>query len=186
MLDVPFAMMMTLNTAQAGPLAPVLAEQRLTPTVIMALHLMNEKLNASSVHQPWLSALPTSFETPLSWSDEELHALNGSTVLSVIRRRKQPCGRTTSLFGLFARPCPIRRGVVHGASRALSTVYPAPRVQRRLQLVPVIVPFADLEHQRQLVLLARGQGRSSASPSALVRAGDGSTSRSGRSRTRSC
>ena len=75
LVDVPFKLMMTLNTAQEGPLSQVVSEKRMSPTVILALHLLNERLNATSFFEPWLKLLPTTFETPLFWSDEEMALL---------------------------------------------------------------------------------------------------------------
>ena len=87
MLDVPFKLMMTLNTAQQGPLKQPVEEKEMSPTIILALHLMNEQLNPASFFRPWLSALPQTFETPLFWSEEDLAGLQGSTI-----GRKPPKG----------------------------------------------------------------------------------------------
>jgi histone-lysine N-methyltransferase SETD3 len=152
-LDVPFSMLMTLNTAQAGPLSAVLSRKQLSPTVVMALHLLNEKHNASSAFQPWLSVLPTTFETPLSWTEDEMAALNGSTVTSVVRRRKEAMRSDyDSLFGAlfadFPALFPREQYTFEAFSWALCTVWSRAFVFNiQSQLVPVIVPYADLlEH----------------------------------------
>jgi hypothetical protein len=108
LLDVPFKLMMTLNTAQQGPLKQVVEEKQMSPTIILALHLMNERLNPNSFYKPWLSALPETFETPLFWSEEELAGLQGSTMLSVVQRRKETMQADyTALFDVLLRS--IRR-----------------------------------------------------------------------------
>ena len=109
MLDVPFKLMMTLNTAQQGPLKQVVEEKQMSPTIILALHLMNEQLNPNSFYRPWLSALPQTFETPLFWSEEDLVGLQGSTILSVVQRRKETMQADyVSLFDVLFAEYPRR------------------------------------------------------------------------------
>lgn len=153
MLDVPFKLMMTLSTAQQGPLKQVVEEKQMSPTIILALHLMNEQLNPDSFYRPWLSALPQAFETPLFWSEEDLVGLQGSTLLSVVQRRKQTMQTDyDSLFGvLFAEYPQIftkEQYTFEAFQWALSTVWSRSFVFNiEGQLVPVIVPFADcFEH----------------------------------------
>eukprot|EP01048_Picozoa_sp_COSAG05_P023751 COSAG05_NODE_5276_length_1217_cov_1.228086_1_plen_194_part_01 len=153
LLDVPFSLMMTLNTAQAGPLARVISEKQMSPTIILALHLLNEKLNASSFFQPWISLLPHSFETPLFWADEEVKLLEGSTIISVVRRRKSAMQSDyDSLFGelLTEYPTVFTKDdySFEAFQWALCTVWSRAFVFNiDSQLVPVIVPFADMfEH----------------------------------------
>lgn len=145
--------MMTLNTAQAGPLSKAISEKQMSPTIIMALHLLHEKLNASSLLQPWISLLPNSFESPLFWTDEELQLLEGSTIVSVVRRRKEAMRSDyDSLFGsLFAEyPELFTKSdyTFEAFQWALCTVWSRAFVFNiDSQLVPVIVPFADMfEH----------------------------------------
>lgn len=104
-LDIPFSMLMTLNTAQNGPLKEVVNAKQLNPTVILALHLLDEKFNATSAFRPWLEMLPTTFETPIHWSDDELDELQGSTVFSVTKKRKETLQADyTNLFGVPRLP----------------------------------------------------------------------------------
>lgn len=153
LLDVPFKLMMTLNTAQQGPLKQVVEEKQMSPTIILALHLMNERLNPNSFYKPWLSALPETFETPLFWSEEELAGLQGSTMLSVVQRRKETMQADyTALFDVLFKEYPqifTQEGYTLEAFQwALSTVWSRSFVFNiEGQLVPVIVPFADcFEH----------------------------------------
>lgn len=153
MLDVPFKLMMTLKTAQDGPLKQVVEDKQMSPTIILALHLMNEQLNPDSFFKPWLSALPQTFETPLFWGEEDLAGLQGSTILSVIKRRKETMQSDyDSLFGvLFAEYPQIftqEQYTFEVFQWALSTVWSRSFVFNiDGQLVPVIVPFADcFEH----------------------------------------
>eukprot|EP01043_Picozoa_sp_COSAG02_P008039 COSAG02_NODE_250_length_27076_cov_24.440618_10_plen_326_part_00 len=153
MLDVPFKLMMTLNTAQQGPLKQPVEEKEMSPTIILALHLMNEQLNPASFFRPWLSALPQTFETPLFWSEEDLAGLQGSTILSVVKRRMETMQSDyDSLFGvLFAEYPQIftkEQYTFELFQWALSTVWSRSFVFNiDGQLVPVIVPFADcFEH----------------------------------------
>ena len=148
-LDVPFKLMMTLKTAQDGPLKQVVEDKQMSPTIILALHLMNEQLNPDSFFRPWLSALPQTFETPLFWGEEDLAGLQGSTILSVIKRRKETMQSDyDSLFGvLFAEYPQIftqEQYTFETFRWALSTVWSRSFVFNiDGQLVPVIVPFAD-------------------------------------------
>lgn len=153
LLDVPFKMMMTLNTAQQGQLKQVVEEKQMSPTIIMALHLMNEKLNPNSFYTPWISVLPETFETPLFWGEEDLAKLQGSTILSVVKRRQETMQADyTALFDILFADYPqifTREQYTFAAFQwALSTVWSRSFVFNiEGQLVPVIVPFADcFEH----------------------------------------
>lgn len=152
-LDVPFTMMMTLNTAQNGPLQPVVNTKQLTPTNIMALHLLNEKFNASSNFLPWIQMLPDTFETPMFWSDEELQDLMGSTVYSVTKKRKQTLTADyNNIFGVLFDEFPAlfdkASYTLDAYKWAVSTVWARSFVFNiDGSQVPVIVPFADMfEH----------------------------------------
>jgi hypothetical protein len=152
-LDVPFTMMMTLNTAQNGPLQPVVNTKQLTPTNIMALHLLNEKFNASSNFLPWIQMLPDTFETPMFWSDEELQDLVGSTVYSVTKKRKQTLTADyNNIFGVLFDEFPAlfdkASYTLDAYKWAVSTVWARSFVFNiDGSQVPVIVPFADMfEH----------------------------------------
>ena len=153
LLDVPFALMMTLNTAQQGPLKKVIEEKQISPTMIMALHLLNEKLNPSSFYKDWISLLPEAFETPLFWGEEDLAGLQGSTILSVVQRRKETMQADyTALFDVLFAEYPElfkpEEYTFEAFRWALSTVWSRSFVFNiESQLVPVIVPFADMfEH----------------------------------------
>ena len=144
---------MTLNTAQQGPLKKVIEEKQISPTMIMALHLLNEKLNPSSFYKDWISLLPEAFETPLFWGEEDLAGLQGSTILSVVQRRKETMQADyTALFDVLFAEYPElfkpEEYTFEAFRWALSTVWSRSFVFNiESQLVPVIVPFADMfEH----------------------------------------
>jgi len=152
-LDIPFSMMLTLKSASAGPLARVISEKQMNPTVIMALHLMNERNNASSPYKAWLDVLPTAFETPMFWTDDDLAHLNGSSTLSVIKRRKDSVSKDyKTIFDVLFEEYPelFSKEVytLESFTWAISTVWSRSFVfSIEDQLIPVIVPFADfLEH----------------------------------------
>jgi len=149
-VDVPFKYMLTLKTAQEGPLGKIFSEKRLNPTVIMALHLMNEKQNATSAWKPWLDVLPSTFETPIYWSEADLEEMKGSTLLSVVQKRQDTIVTDhKALFESLNKDYPgtfdMAKYTVGEFKWALSTVWSRAFVFNvEKQLVPVIVPFADM------------------------------------------
>jgi hypothetical protein len=65
-----------------GPVFKELLEQGIIDDrVAVMLHLVVEKLRArDSLLRPWIALLPTTFNTPLFWSDSDLEWLKGTTL----------------------------------------------------------------------------------------------------------
>ncbi|CAM9849329.1 unnamed protein product, partial [Chrysoparadoxa australica] len=85
-LRVPLALCITVDSAKATELGPILAAQEpMDSDEILALHLMLERKKGkeSRFHQ-YISTLPTAMDTPLFWSDEEVAGLLKGTMVQVL------------------------------------------------------------------------------------------------------
>ncbi|XP_005090792.1 actin-histidine N-methyltransferase [Aplysia californica] len=83
LLQIPRKLMFTVDSAKQTALGPLIAEDKILqvmPNVILALHLLNEKLNPQSFWKPYIDILPTQYSTPLYWGPDDLQLLKGSPV----------------------------------------------------------------------------------------------------------
>jgi len=83
-LVIPETIMITSETAQNGPLGRLVARDKMLqvmPNVTLALHLLNERYKPDSHWKPYIDILPHTFTTPLYFSKQELHLLQGSPCL---------------------------------------------------------------------------------------------------------
>jgi histone-lysine N-methyltransferase SETD3 len=81
LLQIPRKLMLTVDSAKQSALGPLIGEDRILqvmPNVILALHLLNEKLNPKSFWKPYIDILPYQYSTPLYWVPEDLQFLKGS------------------------------------------------------------------------------------------------------------
>eukprot|EP00736_Rhodelphis_marinus_P013251 Rmarinus@m.13225 len=89
-LEMPIASLMTLKGATEGKAADVLKEaENLHPSYVLALHLIAHKADALSELRSYIALLPTEFNTPMFWNEDELKELAGTAAmtLSVARKR---------------------------------------------------------------------------------------------------
>eukprot|EP00250_Pteridium_aquilinum_P005644 c15711_g1_i1 orf=606-2153(-) len=82
-LSVPQELWMTVAAARAHPDIGPFCEN-LRPWVALVLFLLYEKARPSSPWRPYLDILPSTLDSPLFWSDEELAQLEGTQLLGSI------------------------------------------------------------------------------------------------------
>ncbi|KAH7474478.1 [Fructose-bisphosphate aldolase]-lysine N-methyltransferase, chloroplastic [Phytophthora ramorum] len=90
-LQVPFKLTMNTESAAQSDLAPVLQKYPQIPAdEVLALHLMHERSKGKdSFFAPFIASLPTTFDLPAFWSEQELNELKGTNVLLLTQLMKQ-------------------------------------------------------------------------------------------------
>ncbi|RQM21606.1 hypothetical protein B5M09_006790, partial [Aphanomyces astaci] len=88
-LDIPFRLTMNVHSALSSDLAPLFASEAgtLADVEILALHLMYEKHKGFASF--WAPSLPTTFDTPIFWNDDQFAALQGTNVSLLAAMMKQ-------------------------------------------------------------------------------------------------
>lgn len=84
-LTIPRKVMMTTQTARNSVLGALIGEDKMLqamPSIVLALHLLCEKKSPDSFWKPYIDVLPSSYSTPLYFTDDEIKLLKGSPVQS--------------------------------------------------------------------------------------------------------
>ncbi|CAI5487550.1 unnamed protein product [Closterium sp. Naga37s-1] len=81
LLLVPLSACLTLDKVLRTDIGAVCGDVR--PWVALALFIIRERGNPTSEWAPYLDTLPTSLNSPLLWTDEELKMLEGTQVLAL-------------------------------------------------------------------------------------------------------
>jgi hypothetical protein len=68
------------------------------PNIVLALHLINELCQTNSFWKSYLSILPSTYETALYLSHEQITQLQGSQVLEEVIKLKRSIGRQYAYF----------------------------------------------------------------------------------------
>ncbi|XP_064602979.1 actin-histidine N-methyltransferase-like [Liolophura sinensis] len=80
-LSIPRKLMLTLDSAKLSPLGPFMSDDKILqsmPNVALSLHLLCEKYRENSFWAPYINILPSSYNTPLYFSTDDLQLLKGS------------------------------------------------------------------------------------------------------------
>lgn len=80
-LEIPSDMLMSTSTALQSSIGYVFQDSSYgaqAPSSTLAIHILYEKYNSSSVWKPYLNMLPESIDNTILWSKEELKYLQGS------------------------------------------------------------------------------------------------------------
>ncbi len=96
--------MLTLETAYKSPMWALVAKDRVTqamPSLILSLHLLYERFNASSYWTPYLDTLPSTPSIPIAAPLPDLALLQGSPAYeSALKLRKTTARQYAHVFGL--------------------------------------------------------------------------------------
>ncbi|XP_067681659.1 actin-histidine N-methyltransferase-like [Haliotis asinina] len=83
-LSIPRKLMLTVDSAKKSVLGNLISEDKILqamPNITLALHLLCEKWTPDSLWKPYIDIMPTSYTTPLYFSQEELQQFKGSPAL---------------------------------------------------------------------------------------------------------
>ncbi|XP_077587543.1 actin-histidine N-methyltransferase isoform X1 [Stigmatopora nigra] len=100
-LCIPRKMLMTLDSAQKSVLGPLLRQDRILKAmgnVSLALHLLCERANPTSVWLPYIRSLPQNYTTPLYYEPEEVHLLLGTQAVQDVFNQFKNTGRQYAYF----------------------------------------------------------------------------------------
>ncbi|CAH1792481.1 unnamed protein product [Owenia fusiformis] len=84
-LTVPRKLMMTVASAKDSIIGPFVEQDQILqamPNVVIALHLLCERLLPSAFWEPYIKILPDCFSTPLYFTTEDMKELKGSPALN--------------------------------------------------------------------------------------------------------
>mmetsp|Transcript_12678 Transcript_12678/g.18676 ORF Transcript_12678/g.18676 Transcript_12678/m.18676 type:complete len:488 (-) Transcript_12678:167-1630(-) len=128
-VQVPFKLCMSVESAKASDLGPVLEENQWLldmPDEVLALHLMVErKKGAESFWGPYIQILPREYDTPIFWAEREREALAGTNVLLLTNMMNQQIDKDWGeLHQPLVESSPVLSGLTIEDYRwALSTVW---------------------------------------------------------------
>lgn len=149
-MEIPFDLLMTLNTASESTIGQIFQERQMSPTMILALHLLHESYNPESAWKEWFDVIPRTFETPIFWSPEDLAELTGATILSVTQRRQETLKEDFAAIKTYLQEShptafTAEQLTLETFTWAISTVWSRSLIfSVDNNLIPVIVPYADM------------------------------------------
>ncbi|KAK3092996.1 hypothetical protein FSP39_009816 [Pinctada imbricata] len=80
-ISVPKKIMITTESAKASVLGPLIANDRILgamPSVVLALHLINERRTSDSFWGPYINVMPENVSNPLYFTPDDIKLLKGS------------------------------------------------------------------------------------------------------------
>lgn len=162
LLSIPRKIIMSVESARNSQMGPLIEEDqilRAMPNVVLVMYLLNESKNPNSFWQPYIKSLPSTYNTTLYFSLEELKLLKGSPVLTDALNHFQSIARQYAYFykrfqnNHFASKVPLLRdGFTYDSYRwAVSSVttrlnqVPSPDGK---QMLYALIPLWDMCNHR--------------------------------------
>ncbi|XP_037073270.1 actin-histidine N-methyltransferase-like [Pollicipes pollicipes] len=111
-IEVPRALMMTLETARASRLGGLLATDKLTqalPQLGLTLHLLEQSLTEDSRWAPYVASLPDTYDTVLYFTPDEIQLLKGSPCFEEAVKQCRNIARQYAYYHGFLHHCPEAR-----------------------------------------------------------------------------
>lgn len=131
-LSIPRKLIMSVDSARKSQMGPLITEDqilRVMPNVVLAMYLLKESKSSDSFWMPYIKCLPSTYNTTLYFTPEELKLLKGSPVLSETFTHYQSIARQYAYFykrlqnNHFASKLPLREGFTYDSYRwAVSSV----------------------------------------------------------------
>ena len=131
LLSIPRKMIMSVDTARKSQMGPLIEEDqilRVMPNVVLAMYLLGESKNPHSFWLPYIKCLPSTYNTTLYFSLEELKLLKGSPVLTEALNHYQSIARQYAYFykrlqnNHFASKLPLREGFTYDSYRFVKNI----------------------------------------------------------------
>ncbi|CAL8291661.1 unnamed protein product [Gadus morhua 'NCC'] len=100
-LWIPRKMLMTVESAKNSVLGPLYGQDRILQAmgnVTLALHLLCERASPSSPWLPYIKSLPTDYDTPLYYEEEEVRPLLGTQAVQDVLSQYKNTARQYAYF----------------------------------------------------------------------------------------
>ncbi|CAL8298755.1 unnamed protein product [Boreogadus saida] len=100
-LWIPRKMLMTVESAKNSVLGPLYGQDRILQAmgnVTLALHLLCERASPSSPWLPYVKSLPTDYDTPLYYEEEEVRPLLGTQAVQDVLSQYKNTARQYAYF----------------------------------------------------------------------------------------
>uniref|UniRef100_A0A8C9WSB3 protein-histidine N-methyltransferase n=1 Tax=Scleropages formosus TaxID=113540 RepID=A0A8C9WSB3_SCLFO len=100
-LWVPRKMLMTVESAKSSVLGPLYLQDRILQAmgnVTLAFHLLCERANPNSFWQPYIKTLPSEYDTPLYFEEEEVRHLQATQAIQDVFSQYKNTARQYAYF----------------------------------------------------------------------------------------
>ncbi|XP_064420919.1 actin-histidine N-methyltransferase [Latimeria chalumnae] len=108
-LWIPRKLLMTVESAKNSVLGPLYSQDRILQAmgnIALAFHLLCERANPSSFWMPYIKTLPTEYDTPLYFEEEEVQYLQSTQAIHDIFSQYKNTARQYAYFYKFIQTHP--------------------------------------------------------------------------------
>ncbi|XP_043189061.1 actin-histidine N-methyltransferase-like [Amphibalanus amphitrite] len=157
-IQVPRAVMLSLDTARQAKIGPFIAGDKLTsamPQLGLTLHLLEEALSEDSRWTAYIRALPDTYDTVLYFTPAEVEMLRGSPCFEEALKQCRNIARQYAYYYGCLHHCPEARSLAirdnftfenyrWAASTVMTRMNNIPSEEDPGTAVPALIPYWDL------------------------------------------